>query len=849
MCKFWHGKAFAPLADHWRDSRFRNNGAALLVWGLLFLLIGCRNPAPPGRARNVVLISIDTCRADRLSCYGYGKETTPNIDRLAESACLFEFALSPVPITLPSHCSMLTGLLPPSHGVRDNTNYRLPDNLETVATVLKREGYKTAAFVGSVVMDAKFGLDRGFDGYNDSRFFLAGKQDYSTFFLERNAEEVTSEACAWVQTIGESKRFFVFLHLFDPHGLYHPPEPYASLYADEPYTGEIAYTDSALATVFRTLKDKGLWDDTLIVLTSDHGESLGEHEETTHSFFLYQSTLSVPLIVRAPGIHVERRVPVQVSLIDILPTVLSYLEVRVPGGVQGVNLLPLMTNEQSVETSAERILYSETLTPTKYGCAPLFCALDGRWKYIHSPKPECYDLKADPRELNNCISKSPKGIARLRERLGQMLQEHRRAAHGSSHYQPTEEDLRKLESLGYVVSKRVREATESFDTRRDAKDFIGLHEKLLECRILVGEERFDEVETVCRKILVETGPIADVFRLLGRISFREKNFSEAIRYYLDYVKTVEAESASESVEGGYERLHEEQSLAAVHNNLGLAYSSLDNVAEAVRHYSLACEFEPDNSKIRNNLVSVLSGQKALSEAFQHYVQAVKADPTSFGAGFDFCEAVLARIDQSPDELAKVEALFNRASGADDSILAIVFEYLGGGFLSTRAFELSQRCFLESLKHAPERENARLGLAEVLREVGKPSEAIQEYRKVLGSNPKCLEALCKLAWVFATCSDSSLRNGAEAIKMAEAAAAMTGRANWTVLDVLGASYAEAGRYQEAAETAEEAMKFAEMQEDHSLLRAVRHRLQLYMLKKPFREPPKGQDLKTREISNN
>ncbi|MEI7837023.1 MAG: sulfatase, partial [Planctomycetota bacterium] len=265
--------------------------------------------------RNVVLISIDTCRADRLSCYGYKRQTTPNIDALASNGVLFTSASTPVPFTLPAHSSMMTGTYPPTHGVRLNNGDHLADSNITLAEIMRDAGYQTAAFIGAFPLDRIFGLNQGFDTYDCQ--FRAKRQ--MALYSERNAEELTGPAMDWLGKNGK-KPFLLFLHYYDAHFPYEPPPPFNTTYAGDLYAGEIAYVDRCIGHVVDQLHAMGIYDNTLIIITGDHGESLGEHGEQTHGFFMYQGTLRVPLVIRAPVGSRNCQVNDNVSLVDIVPT-------------------------------------------------------------------------------------------------------------------------------------------------------------------------------------------------------------------------------------------------------------------------------------------------------------------------------------------------------------------------------------------------------------------------------------------------------------------------------------------------------------------------------------------------
>ncbi|MHC4389458.1 MAG: sulfatase, partial [Planctomycetota bacterium] len=285
------------------------------------------------KPRRVILISIDTCRADYLSCYGFGRETTPNIDAIAKEGIVFKNAIAPIPLTLPAHCSMFTGTYPLYHGVHDNLGNILAEFNTTIAEILRTRGYSTAAIVSSFVLDKKFGTNQGFDSYNDTFVQPIGPQDS----LQRRGEEASRFACSYLEQ-NRDDPFFLFLHYFDAHDDYIPPEPFASEYADDPYAGEIAYTDHCIAQVIDKLKSLDLYDSSLIIIVGDHGEALGDHGEAYHGYYIYQSTVRVPFIIRPPKCRKPKAVDNIVSLVDVVPTILAYLGIEVPPHVQGQDL-------------------------------------------------------------------------------------------------------------------------------------------------------------------------------------------------------------------------------------------------------------------------------------------------------------------------------------------------------------------------------------------------------------------------------------------------------------------------------------------------------------------------------
>ncbi len=323
-----------------------------------FLLACCGLPAQVKSAPNVVVITIDTLRADHLGCYGNKQIRTPNIDALASDGARFERAYTPVPVTLPAHTVIFTGTYPMLSGMHDFSGNKLSPGQPTLASVLKQHGYTTGAVLGSAVLDSRFGLNQGFDFYYD-HFDFNRLQESNLEEMERPGNLVADVALDWLAK-NRTNKFFLWMHLYDPHYPYRPPAPYSEQYKDRPYDGEIAFADSQVGRLITFLKANGLYRNTVVVLAGDHGESLGEHGERNHGFFIYNATLHVPMIIRLPGNSSPRVVSDLASLADLMPTILSILKVEVPAQVQGFNLLPLMAPKKAEES---RSLYAETFLP------------------------------------------------------------------------------------------------------------------------------------------------------------------------------------------------------------------------------------------------------------------------------------------------------------------------------------------------------------------------------------------------------------------------------------------------------------------------------------------------------
>ncbi|MCH9649275.1 MAG: sulfatase-like hydrolase/transferase [Deltaproteobacteria bacterium] len=418
---------------------------------LLFLVASCE--APPS-APNLLLITMDTTRADHLSSYGYSRPTSPMLDALATEGVLFERAFSHVPITLPAHASILSGTFPLFHGARDNGHFVVRSELETLAERLKEQGYDTAAFVSAFVLDSRFGLNQGFDVYDDeytqewSEEKMRDARIYNQMVTDRPADQTTARALTWLQERGE-KPFFLWVHYYDPHQRYDPPHPYDQVFQDSPYDGEIAFMDSQIGTLLETFRDRGLWRNTAVAVTADHGEGLGQHGETTHAVLTYDGTLHVPLIIKAPShFPIEpSRTSRDVSHVDLFPTLLELLGLQPPQGLPGRSLVPLMNGEDRPQRPA---YFESTLPHFSFGWEPLFGVRDQGWKYIHAPQRELYDLSQDPEELYNLAGSQESRRQEMEDLLFRVV-EASVPPEGSQESTPLDaEAQRKLAALGYV---------------------------------------------------------------------------------------------------------------------------------------------------------------------------------------------------------------------------------------------------------------------------------------------------------------------------------------------------------------------------------------------------------------
>lgn len=463
-------------------------GLLLCLLFTVFVNVTAAQPQP----LNVLLITLDTTRADHIGCYGYKKAQTPTIDRLAAGGARFATAFSSVPITLPSHATMLTGLYPFRTRVRDNGLDKLADTTATLANVLRSHSYHTFAYVSAAVLDRTFGLNRGFDVYDDN--VRVGRPD-AFRYEERAASQVTE---AVIDDLGKVKPpYLLWVHYYDPHLPYVPPSPFDRRFADSPYDGEIAFVDSQLGHLLDALRAKKLLDNTLIIIAGDHGEALGDHGEKTHGVFIYDALLHVPLIFNCPGRVAPKVVQGTSRLIDIFPTVLDYAGIPLPSTppLDGESLKQAILKGQTSINEA----YEESMLPANsFGWSPLFAIRTGRWHLIDAPEKELYRVLEDPRELTNVYDKYPAQVAALQKKLVPWKKAATEAIQAAPSAQISPELQESLQALGYVSAGRKAVAN-----GMDPKRGVPIMNQIDQARELLGAGDYDKgtalLEDVIRK--------------------------------------------------------------------------------------------------------------------------------------------------------------------------------------------------------------------------------------------------------------------------------------------------------------------------------------------------------------
>lgn len=602
-----------------------------------------------GKDWNVLLISIDTIRPDRLSCYSRQYLRTPHIEELASQGVVFERAFAHTPTTLPSHVNILVGTTPLYHGVHDNSKFKLDGGFLTLAEYLKEQGYSTGAFIGAFPLDSRFGLSQGFDVYDESY-----PSESTTPFSapERRAEKVIEAAVDWLSA--QRTRWFAWIHLWDPHTLYSPPEPFLTEFKDDPYSGEVAYVDTELGKLFDFLEKKDSRQNTIIVLTGDHGESLGEHGELTHSYFAYNSTLWVPLIITFPG-QDSGRVGDYVCHIDIFPTVCDILQMDKPPFLQGTSLVPLMRGEKI----QKRAIYFESLTPYyNRGAAPLRGFIEGGKKFCDTPLPEFYDLETDFNEENNLIQnvdvdEYKKKLMALMERLSSNQAEHVPA-------EMDREALEKLRSLGYISSS-ASITKEAYGPDDDLKTLLPFQQKLDEAVVL-----FDE------------GKTEQSVELLEEIISKKKDLAQAyLNLFTIYKSQGRHGKSLELLDEGFKYSPENYDIALAYGMVLLHEGQLDKSIEVLQKALMLIDFDP---KLWDYLGVAYWRKGEEQKALKHYSKALALDPT-YAMAYSNLGALyfskFSRTGERTDYARSMEYL--KKAIEHDPDLAIAYRGLGTGY--------------------------------------------------------------------------------------------------------------------------------------------------------------------------
>ena len=685
-------------------------GAALLAFVLL------RSRAPNfsrlrgGKDYSVILITVDTLRADKVGCYGNPLVRTPAMDAWAAAGVRFEDCISQTPLTLPSHTTIMTGTLPIFHGVRDNGGFVVPSELMTMAETFKSAGFRTAAFVAAYVLDSKWGLNQGFDTYFD-RFDLSRFERVSLGEVQRPANEVIDEALGWIDRNKDGK-FFAWIHLYDPHTPYEPPEPFKTEYAENPYLGEIAFTDSQLARLSEYIDRQGLRDRLFLVMAADHGESLGEHQESTHGFFVYQGALRVPLIVVTPFKPLRGVVSKEtVGLVDIMPTVCEMAGLPVPAEVQGRSLVPSFFAPGAA--SMDRLAYSETFYPRyHYGWSDLRSVQDGRYKLILAPVPELYDLERDPGEEKNLVYLEKEAFEDLSARAETLMERAGQNALEVDLKKVDEDTREKLAALGYVGA-----FTDSSKLQgkklADPKDKITVFNQLSQARESGLNGKADEAIKTIRAIIDEDPTIGDAHFGLGNVLYRARRFPEALEAF---TKALE--------------LKPDDSFAVI--NVANCYQAMGRYAEAEKLVlgQIARGFEDSQLYFLLGNIKVHAGQP--DKAIAYFEKCLEKNPRSASSENALGAVYLNRGASGDDALA--EEHLAAAAAINPTLMSLRFNTAQ---LREKQGRLAEAVdlYIQEIQDAPKSYKALYNLSRVYRQMGRVDEELETLRKTMDAEPE------------------------------------------------------------------------------------------------------------------
>ena len=609
--------------------------------------------APQKSLPNVILVTIDTLRADHLGCYGYKQVKTPNIDALAADGIRFDRAFTAVPVTLPSHTAIMTGTYPMLSGMHDFSGNKLSPEQPTLATVLKRAGYTTGAVIGAAVLDSRFGLNQGFDFYYD-HFDFSRLDEKNLDEMERPGNVVVDLTLDWLAKNWQ-KRFFLWMHLYDPHAPYNPPEPYSREYDKRPYDGEIAFDDEQLGRILTYLKEKKLYENSVIVLSGDHGESLGEHGEKTHGFFIYNATMHVPLILHVPGKFAGRTVNDPVSLVDVMPTILRAVGMEVPPQVQGSDLLPQL---QAKGAGRDRDLSGETFLPRlHFDWSELRGTENTKYHFIDAPKPELYDLAKDPGETHNLFSEKKAVAEEMRAKLAGLIRQY---SAGKELAEKTGLDpalMERLKSLGYAGFSGGTNLTITDRNLPDPKDRIEEYELISSAIADSQHGRYpDSIEKL--KIVIKMDPNSVPAHYLQGLNYqRSKMFVEAVN---ELQKTVDLspDYALAIFNLGMAQAHAGQIDAAITTlqrtlqldgtnfeaayNLGVAYLQKRQLEPAAAAFRRSVSINPDLARGHRALGETLMYEGQLDEAVAELRRAVMLAPNEPAMHASLAQALNAK---------------------------------------------------------------------------------------------------------------------------------------------------------------------------------------------------------------
>jgi len=740
------------------------------------------------RGLNLLVFTLDTMRADSLGAYGYQRAVTPNLDQLAQKGIMFANCYAPVPITFPAHCSIFTGNYPLAHQVRSNGLFFLNRDKETLAEKMKEQGYFTFAAVASFVLLAKFGLNQGFDIYDDS---LNVDQMINNFESEITADQVYFKFSKWFKGRSKEKRFFAWVHFYDPHAPYEPPREYRKYGNSDAalYDGEVAYMDSYIGKIIDDLKSEGILDNTLIIAAGDHGEALGEHDEYGHAIFCYEENVRVPLIFSNPGLFKKAvKVKNRVNLIDIMPTILELYGMAGSPDLQGESLLDLFSGE---EKEKQRTVYLESMYgKEEYGWAPLTAIIHENYKYISLPEPELYDLGKDTGEKNNLVWKKNRLARELDKKLLKLVASYSKKGLDSRR-ELTREDQDHLKSLGYISSFSEKSTQQQ---NLDPKKGIAFKNLYRNIKRDIKDGHLNKAEAELKKVVRENAENAniktpDYFELLNQIYEKRKDLKSMERTFKEAIQTFPKNDAFKINFASFKIFHLKQydeaekicrEVLEKNKKYTLAYIFLgrmaehrDDIKKALDYFEKALQIEPKNVSLKVSYCQLLKEDNNFSKASELCLQLLADESVRNNTAIQAKLGILlTKMNRDDRALQVLNQVVSTAKDQDETN-AEAWNYLGIIYSRKQDYKKSLEAYQRSVKLDPKiaktyNNLGTLYLTLFLKKQEKQlhSKAVEAFDRALELDPELVSALNGRgsALTFANRVNEALRDWKKAIKI-------------------------------------------------------------------------------------
>lgn len=715
---------------------------SFLVFKILFI------PGNNGKGMNIILITLDTVRADHIGVYKKGEKSfTPNIDKLANEGVLFEHCVAHSPLTLPSHVSILSGTYPLYNQVRDNGSFLVPQELKLISEVFKDNNYSTSAFIAAFVLHSKWGLSQGFDNYSDD-FDLSKYKNISLSTIEFKAEKVLNKAKTWIKE-NKKVKFFSWIHLYDPHFPYSPPPPFDDEYKDDLYKGEIAYTDFMLGKFIEFLKNEGILDNTIIIITGDHGEGRGDHEEELHGFFIYESTIHVPTLIRAPFKYSINNYKKTMEHVDLMPTILDIAGLPLPEFCQGRSLLGELNGK---EPEKNDIAYTETYYPRfHYGWSELKALYLDNYKFILAPKPELYDISTDKSESDNIYFKKFKRSKEIKEMLEIFLKKH-----SENNISPLKNskmssaDIQRFKSLGYLSGNI---EIDSKTKLADPKEKNIVVKKIKKVLVYVHDKNFSPAKKLINEVLENDSQIIDAHVIRGNMYAEMEDYEEALISFDKALKLqpfynivmgnvlnsyIKLKMYDKGIQRGKDFLKIFPDDATILKILGELYFKKNNFNNAEKFLTRSLEQNRFNSKVISRLaeISIIKNEPQKVKKYIDQLKKRKAD-------HKMIQYLSVKLSLKEGDVGSAIEILSKEIRKNPKNGDALYN-LGTIYLKNKNPEKALEMFYRALRVVPGLKELNLKIAQILGGRGNHREAIRYLKKEIEFFPDSIPAYYNLA---------------------------------------------------------------------------------------------------------